>query len=242
MYIALNDNNERIDIDHVEAGKKYYCPVCHEPLLIRKGQIKKHHFAHLRDTECTDSWKHDMTEWHFSWQECFPVENREIIMRIGGAIHRTDVFIEGTVIEFQHSPMSPEEFKERNDFYNSLGHKVVWVFDLIEEYNKGRIKYSEYNGFIDFEWNTWLVPNRHKGKEKVFKKYDIINGQIEVFLQINDKENEKAMVHVSNNAKKNWNQYQGWSFTRFPTRRWYSKNNFLSYIKGTLDNQENDWN
>ena len=238
MYIALNENDERVDIKHVITGEIYYCPVCHESLLIRRGQVKQHHFAHKKDTQCKDSWKHDMTEWHYSWQECFPIENREIVMRSGDVIHRTDVFTNGTVIEFQHSPMSPEEFKERNEFYNSLGYKVVWVFDLIDEYNKGRIRCSECNGYIYFEWNTLLVPNPHKGKEKVFNKYDIINGQIEVFLQIDDKENEKAMVCVSKKTKLNWKPYSVWSFTRFPSRRWYSKNDFISYIEDTLDGLE----
>lgn len=241
MYIALDENNERVDINNVVSGKTYYCPVCREQLLIRKGQIRKHHFAHLKENECTDSWKHDMTEWHLNWQECFPIENREIVMRSEDEIHRTDIFTGETVIEFQHSPMSPEEFKERNEFYNDLGYKVIWVFDLTDEYSKGRIRCDEICGFIYFEWNIMGVPNPHKGKEKVFEKYDILNNRVEVFLQIADKDEKKAMVHVGKYAKSYWNKHSGWSFSRFPTQRFYSKDDFLKFVDGTFDNQENGW-
>ena len=40
-----------------------------------------------------------------------------------------DVLINGYVIEFQHSPISRDEIKERNEFYTNCGYKVIWVFD-----------------------------------------------------------------------------------------------------------------
>ena len=41
------------------------------------------------------------------------------------------------VYEFQHSPLSPEELDDRNAFYNSLGYKVIWIFDLFDQYENG---------------------------------------------------------------------------------------------------------
>ena len=38
----------------------------------------------------------------------------------------------GTVIEFQHSPISETEFQRRNQFYIGAGYKLVWIFNLID--------------------------------------------------------------------------------------------------------------
>ena len=45
----------------------------------------------------------------------------------------------GYVIEFQHSPITAEEFNVRNQFYLTYGKKVIWIFDLSEEFEDGRI-------------------------------------------------------------------------------------------------------
>lgn len=54
--------------------------------------------------------------------------------------HRADVRACGYIIEFQNSPISREEFNERNWFYTKIGCKVVWVFNFTEEWSKKRIK------------------------------------------------------------------------------------------------------
>lgn len=66
--------------------------------------------------------------WHRDWKDAFPLENRErtFINRELGYHHRADVFTScGTAIEFQHSPISVKELKQREAFYP----KLVWVLD-----------------------------------------------------------------------------------------------------------------
>ena len=46
MYIALNSKKQRIHISDALEGDKYYCPVCDEEVIKRKGTINAHHFAH----------------------------------------------------------------------------------------------------------------------------------------------------------------------------------------------------
>ena len=64
-----------------------------------------------------------MSLWHSLWQDKFPKETQEIVKKKDGKTHRADVLLESkkVVIEFQYSPMSPDEFSDRNDFYNDLG-------------------------------------------------------------------------------------------------------------------------
>ena len=131
MFVALNTNNERVCIENADKRCEYFCPVCNEKLSIKAANslAVRSHFAHKRGTECLDDWKHDMSEWHYSWQCRFPEESREVVVEKDGKRHRADISINGWIIEFQHSPISGEEIRERNTFYTNCGYKVVWVFD-----------------------------------------------------------------------------------------------------------------
>ena len=145
MYIALDENKIRVHIENAEKSKQYFCPVCGEKLIIKAvdSLSVKPHFAHKKGTECIDTWQHDMSEWHYKWQCLFPEEYREVVVEKDGIKHRADVLIDGFVIEFQHSPISRDEIKERNEFYTCCGYKVIWVFDA-----HGKVKDSG----VSLEW------------------------------------------------------------------------------------------
>lgn len=137
MFTALDKYNRKVSIDEATEDEPYFCEYCKEQLIIKKGDIRAHHFAHKGT--CTDNWHYDMSDWHKEWQNLFPVESREVVMESNGEKHRADVFINNIVIEFQHSPLSNDEFNERNNFYTSLGFNVVWVFDVQEPYSEEKI-------------------------------------------------------------------------------------------------------
>ena len=52
--ICALQNDKIVYIDEVESGIKCncYCQCCGEPLIARKGNIKRHHFSHKPGTEC----------------------------------------------------------------------------------------------------------------------------------------------------------------------------------------------
>lgn len=107
--------------------------------------------------------------------------------------HRADVRARGYVIEFQNSPISREEFNERNWFYTTIGCKVVWVFNFIDTYEDGKMSYydgtnSRYGGgkyrwkyaskiFADF------IPQDHKKRKECGNWVD---SDILLFFQIAD--------------------------------------------------------
>ena len=150
MYIALDHEDKRINISNAKIGQEYFCPICKEKLSIKaKDSISvKAHFAHQKGTDCLDNWKHDMSEWHYSWQAMFPEECQEVVVEKDCIKHRADVLINNTVIEFQHSPITSEEIAQRNSFYLECGYEVIWVFDA-----NGRIKNA-----IDSNWG--IAPIR----------------------------------------------------------------------------------
>ena len=174
MQIGLDKDNCRININNSVPGEKYFCPVCKQPLVTKKGQIKIHHFAHAIGYNCKDNWHYEeMSEWHLYWQNLFPEKCREVVMEHDGSIHRADVFVNDVVIEFQHSSMLNTEFDERNMFYNSLGYKVIWVFDFEEESSQKRINQTK----------TPLVYN-WKWAKGTFKNFDPTKENVQVFFQL----------------------------------------------------------
>lgn len=155
MYIARDANGILVPIGQATADKQYFCPVCGGEVRIKDGSINAKHFAHISLGEC-DDFSHDMSEWHRSWQEKFPVENREVVVDNGEERHRADVLIGKYVIEFQHSSISVDEVWRRNDFYISAGYNVIWVFDVIDEYENEYIIEKDDGDSL----YTWKYANK----------------------------------------------------------------------------------
>lgn len=185
MYFALNTKGKRIPIELANKEEQYFCPVCGGEVLIKKGDINAHHFAHKTLTEC-DKWSSDMSEWHKNWQEKFPENCREVVIKNGKEKHRADILINDTVIEFQHSPISPKEFWERNNFYTLKKYKVIWVFDCIEHFDSGRLSYDD-------ERENLLI---FKYTPAVLASIDIANEEdISLFLHmVNDDDHDQSVV------------------------------------------------
>lgn len=155
MYIAVDENNVRIDIAAAKKGRQYFCPICHSPVIVRDGEINVKHFAHQAGF-CTDSWNYDLSEWHRKMQEFFPPETREVMVTDGKRTHRADVLVGNAVIEFQHSPISAEEYADRTEFFMSLGYRIAWVFDVNAQCDSDNLYASDDNQWL----MTWRNPFR----------------------------------------------------------------------------------
>lgn len=103
-----------------------------KPLIAKCGEIKSHHWA--RKTKIKDSWYEPETDWHLRWKSLFPARDTEQVVEVDGERHRMDARtkINGKwyVVEFQNSPISPEEVRQRNEGYKKAGYeKVIWVWN-----------------------------------------------------------------------------------------------------------------
>lgn len=103
-----------------------------------------------------------MSEWHKQWQAVFPIRNREVSLPFEKPCHRADILAYGYVIEFQHSPLSMREFHERNEFYTSIGKKVIWVFDVHDKYENGSFTKRTPN----YVYNGTIIDAKGKQKKK----------------------------------------------------------------------------
>ena len=155
MLFANDKNGNRVYAIDAEPGKEYFCPICNSKVVLKSGEVNIPHFAHKNNT-CYDDWNYDMSYWHKKRQSFFPKECQEVIVKNEfGQIHRADVLVGNTVIEFQHSNITASEFDARNDFFLGLGYRLVWVFDISDEFNKN---------IEDKDWDRrmykWNYPKR----------------------------------------------------------------------------------
>lgn len=151
MFIAIDEKGNRVEAAVANRDLQYYCPVCGNPVILRSGLQNADHFAHTAN-ECEDRWNYDMSEWHIKMQGYFPVDTREIVIKHNGIVHRADLLIDKTVIEMQHSPISAEEFNDRNEFFRELSYRVVWIFDVRDKVDNGQIQYLDENTITRMKW------------------------------------------------------------------------------------------
>jgi len=144
--------------------EKALCPLCKQEVISKCGEIKIWHWAHKSNKDC-DSWWEPESEWHINWKNEFPKECQEIIIIKEGKKHIADIKTKtGTIIEFQKSPISTNDIKERERFY---GNNLIWLldgkslgknlyFNPINKYQKWKwkpsiIKISKRPVFIEIE-------------------------------------------------------------------------------------------
>ena len=208
MYIALDKEQKRISIRDAVQGDTFFCPVCLEKMFVKAGTERARHFSHFPNCECNDSWngQYDMSDWHYEWQNQFPPENQEVVVQCDDIRHRADVLTDRTVVEFQHSPLSSGKFNDRNVFYHgNIGYKVVWLYDMREDYEQELITESTENQF------AWSKPR------STFRKYNLRAGEIDLFFQIADE--GECILHI-----------QAFTTDGFRIKRKYTKDAFLAYV------------
>ena len=190
MKCALNKDGKRTFIEEANEKETYFCPICKKELLQRRGQIKAYHFAHFPDFECFDHWHYEMSKWHFDWQNKFKQDEQEIVKTFNDKTHRADVLLEKekTVIEFQHSEISINEFNDRNNFYKSLGYKVIWLFDMIEEYKNLNI------ALLNPEEKNEKYYYRYP--KKIFSSFNYKDNNLTIFFQIKGEEDINSSIKL----------------------------------------------
>jgi competence protein CoiA len=127
------------------------CPGCAAPVIPKCGELVTWHWAHRADREC-DPWAEHETPWHLEWKRRFPLDWIEVTIGPHRADVRTD---DETVLEFQHSAITPAEIREREAFYE----RMVWLFDATaaatpkSEWDLPRLSLRpEPKGYTTFRW------------------------------------------------------------------------------------------
>lgn len=109
-----------------EPGLSGLCQGCGSPMIAKCGELRIWHWAHRGERSC-DSWWESETPWHRDWKGAFPSDWQEVRQQAeDGEWHIADLKTpHGAVVEFQHSPITPEERRAREAFYPQM----CWVVD-----------------------------------------------------------------------------------------------------------------
>ncbi len=143
MKFALH-NDEKKEAETNLKGA--VCQVCKSEVIAKCGNIKIHHWAHKSRKKC-DHWWENETQWHRAWKNHFPIDWQEVVhISKTGEKHIADVKLpKGLVVEFQHSPIKPEEILARNNFYKN----IIWIVD-------GKRRKTDEKKFEEaLEWRGW---------------------------------------------------------------------------------------
>ena len=107
-------------------GLEGHCPGCRAVLVAKCGAINAWHWAHLSVADC-DRWSEPTGPWHLSWQNAVDPS----CVESPRGEHRADIVGNGgAIIELQHSAISADEIRAREEFYGDM----VWLFDATHRF------------------------------------------------------------------------------------------------------------
>lgn len=135
--IILHSHIPRENILKLKKDNEFFCPQCNDNVILKVGTVKIPHFAHYRNHQCDETFseKESMNHllgkehlYHFFHEKHIPTQLEPYIKEIH---QRPDLLItvEKTnyAIEFQCSPINDDLFSSRNNGYQSIGIKPIWI-------------------------------------------------------------------------------------------------------------------
>ena len=143
MLVASRDG-QRIEADLAKKGPEYRCPSCDDVLILKKGRIVTHHFAHKPPVAC--GWGKGETSAHRAAKRQFKEEflRRGLHVEVESVVpslpndRRADVMIwsptgERFALELQHIAIGYEELETRTRSYIRANVRVIWIPFLRQE-------------------------------------------------------------------------------------------------------------
>ena len=147
MLIGISDNGDRVIARDAIKKSKFFCPSCHEELILKKGDIKIHHFAHKAESICLyagESLDHLSTKLQIydallkHPKVVYPELEKPLgIVRADVAFILQDQTVDEIVIEIQNSPIEISEIDKRNTEYARLNKPILWLLPnkLVPKFN-----------------------------------------------------------------------------------------------------------
>lgn len=136
--LVANFDGTRIEASRAEKGPEYLCPNCEKTVILKKGRIVIHHFAHKPPVNCI--WGKGETREHMVAKELFRDEfaNRGLRSKYECQIpslpkdNRADVAVwfpsgESFAIELQHTPVDYDSLESRTQSYINAKVRVIWI-------------------------------------------------------------------------------------------------------------------
>jgi hypothetical protein len=137
MLVALCEGN-RISAAEAQRSGAFHCPSCNKPLVLKKGRVVIHHFAHKPPIQC--DWARGETLAHLEAKQIVhhALTARGVRAELEFSVEtlpgdrRADVMAwspkgQMIAIELQHTSISADEIAERAFAYARAGAAQVWI-------------------------------------------------------------------------------------------------------------------
>ncbi|ATP39123.1 hypothetical protein CSE16_03265 [Solibacillus sp. R5-41] len=152
MLVALTEQQQLYQLDRwtpqekllaLKKTTRFYCPQCKALLILKVGQIKIPHFAHIKKSDCDtlfsegESYAHLLGKQHL--QELFQKLQLQPVLEpyLPAIQQRPDLLItKGTqkyAIEFQCSRLSSQYFQKRTKGYKDIQIMPIWIIQTPNE-------------------------------------------------------------------------------------------------------------
>ncbi len=131
-------NNKTKDITDAKSGEIGECLICKKPVIAKCGQINEIHWAHVGSESPYDIESHN--EWHISWKNFFEKVGYSTERKFGNFIADAYDPKTNTVIEYQHSPITPQEIIDRCKHHKGEGRNIIWILDYTGKYKDSHIE------------------------------------------------------------------------------------------------------
>ncbi len=130
-----SDSNKVLARVSERSEAPFACPVCRREVILRKGKIKVHHFAHRPPVLCalgkgeTESHHRAKLAIYDALRNETHVTDVELEKNLGGSIADVYARIAGApvAVEIQRSSLTVNEIVSRTEKYHRLGIAVLWI-------------------------------------------------------------------------------------------------------------------
>lgn len=187
-------------------GLSGQCRICKQPMVAKCGKIRVWHWSHRKGKDC-DPWFEPETDWHLLWKSQILASHVEVIL----SNHRADlVTSDGTVVELQHSPISPLVIEERERFYKNM----LWIVDASTFVD--HLQFTEKENYYTFKWkwarSCWSYATKplylDTGNGCLFEIKKMHSGEPRKFkLVCDDAGNPLTCYYVSRKVCAGWGHF-----------------------------------
>ncbi|SED73817.1 Competence protein CoiA-like family protein [Rhizobiales bacterium GAS191] len=139
MLVAHHQDGIRVEASTALKGHIFVCPGCGDPVILKKGEIVVHHFAHYPGSVCEYGTGETLAHMTAKFEMAASLRRRGWHTEVeyvppGNPNRRIDVitwppklFNRGFVFEFQNTSISAKEMFQRADDYAALGYVQSWI-------------------------------------------------------------------------------------------------------------------
>lgn len=162
--LMASDKDSLISANVAKDDKKYYCPICKEELILKRGSVNAPHFAHHKNSSCCIAMEDGESDEHLMGKEqllsFIDRRNTHVEKYLPEINQRPDLMYQKIAFEFQCSPISVKRLEQRVNGYHRLHMKSLWILGsrYRKKFGSNSVnKFYYYFDSIGFTIFFWLV-------------------------------------------------------------------------------------